>query len=272
MLKLTYFASTTIPVEAECITPDNLRDKSAMEIAHLPVQHGNRSVPLGEFFKVEGDPGDGNILLEGDCSRVKWVGASMASGKVTVQGDIGMHVGAEMTGGEIRVHGKATDWVGAEMRGGLIHVHGDAGHLVGAGYRGSRFGMLGGAILIDGKAGNEIGGTMRRGLIAIGGENGDFPGVNMIAGTIFLFGASGLRPGANMKRGSIVFFGPPPALLPSFRHACEYVPLFVPFYLKRLRQWGFGPAARTQLGKYRRYVGDLVSLARGEILVSCAPI
>src|SRR5438067_7955366 len=166
MLLLKYKSTTTIPVEAECITPDNLAGKSPADIAALPVQHGNAQVPLGEFFAVEGDAADREIVIEGDCSRVKLIGSGMTTGRITVRGDIGMHLGAEMKGGEIHVHGRAGDWVGAEMKGGRIHVHGDAGHLVGAAYRGSRHGMRGGVILVDGKAGNEIGGTMRRGFIA----------------------------------------------------------------------------------------------------------
>jgi formylmethanofuran dehydrogenase subunit C len=267
MLRLTYQSDTTIPVEAECITPDNLAGKSLAEIAALPVQHGNAAVPLGEFFQVEGDAGDRDILVEGDCSRVKLIGADMASGRITVRGNVGMHLGAEMTGGEIVVHGRAGDWVGAEMRGGRIHVHGDAGHLVGAAYRGGRFGMRGGAILIDGKAGNEIGGTMRRGLIAVGGDVGDFAGVSLIAGTVLLFGQPGVRLGAGMKRGSVVLFGAEPALLPTFRYDCTYRPVFLELYLRQLRAWGFGPAALFVGGLYRRFSGDLVALGKGEVLL-----
>src|SRR5262245_31337426 len=165
MLLLKYKSDTTIPVEAEVLTPDNLAGKSPAEIAALPLQHGNASVPLGEFFTVEGDAGDREIVIEGDCSRVKWIGAGMTGGRLTVRGSAGMHLGAEMVDGEVHVHGDAGDWVGAEMRGGRIHVRGNAGHLAGAAYRGSRAGMRGGVILIGGNAGNEVGSTMRRGLI-----------------------------------------------------------------------------------------------------------
>ena len=148
MLRSRYHGTTTIPVEAECITPDNLAGKSLAEIAALPVQHGNAPAPLGEFFTSRATPAIGEVVVEGDCSRVKLVGAGMTSGPAsTIRGNVGMHLGAEMTGGEIVVHGNAGDWVGAEMRGGRIHVHGDAGHLVGAAYRGSRLGMRGGVIL-----------------------------------------------------------------------------------------------------------------------------
>jgi formylmethanofuran dehydrogenase subunit C len=266
MLVLRYRSTTTIPVEAEIITPDQLAGKSTAEIAALPVQHGNAQAPLGEFFSVEGDAADQDVLVEGDCGRVKLLGAMMKSGKLTIRGNAGMHVGAEMTGGEIQVHGSAGDWVGAEMRGGRIHVHGDAGHLVGAGYRGSRLGMRGGVILIDGKAGNEIGSAMRRGLIAIGGDTGDFPGVSLIAGSVFVFGTPGIRVGANMKRGTVALFGPEAPLLPTFRFDCVYRPVFMNLYLRQLARWGFAPAAHHRDGCYRRYSGDLVSLGKGEIL------
>jgi formylmethanofuran dehydrogenase subunit C len=267
MLFLKYHGTTTIPVEAECITPDNLAGKTAAEVAALPVQHGNAPAALGDFFHAKGDAGDGEVVLEGDCSRVKWVGAGMTGGRLTVRGNVGMHLGAEMKGGEIRVDGNAGDWVGAEMRGGRIHVHGDAGHLVGAAYRGSRLGMRGGAILIDGRAGNEIGGTMRRGLIAVGGASGDFAGVSLIAGSIFLFGPCGARPGAGMKRGTLAFVGTQPELLATFRYACTYRPVFLALYLRRLRDWGFPIDDRFLGGRWRRFCGDQVALGKGEALV-----
>ncbi len=266
MLYLRYHGTTTIPVEAEVLTPDQLAGKTAADIAALPVQHGNAQAPLGEFFTVEGDASDQEVVIEGDCTRVKWLGAGMRSGKLTVRGNAGMHVGAEMSGGELHVHGNAGDWVGAEMRGGLLHVHGDAGHLVGAGYRGSRLGMRGGVLLVDGKAGNEIGSGMRRGLIAIGGDTGDFTGIGLIAGSVFVFGEPGVRTGANMKRGTIALFGKPAALLPTFRFDCVYQPVFMPLYLNHLVRAGFPPAAAHLAGSYRRYSGDLVSLGKGEVL------
>jgi formylmethanofuran dehydrogenase subunit C len=265
MLRLTYHSDTRIPVEAECITPDNLAGKSAPEVTRLAVQHGNATLALGDFFRVEGDAADGEVLVEGDCGRVKLVGAEMRTGRITVRGNIGMHVGAAMRGGEIVVHGAAADWVGAEMRGGRIHVHGDAGHLVGAGYRGSRHGMRGGAILIDGKAGNELGSAMRRGLIAVGGDAGDFAGVGLTAGSVFVFGRPGARTGAGMKRGTVAVFSEP-ALLPTFRFDCVYRPVFVRLYLRQLLAWGFRAAAPFLEGSFRRYSGDLVALGKGEIL------
>jgi formylmethanofuran dehydrogenase subunit C len=268
MLLLKYHGTTPVPVEAECLTPDTLTGKTLTEIAALPVQHGNREAPLGEFFAVSGGSSDQEVVIEGDCGRVKLIGAGMSMGRITIRGNVGMHLGAEMSGGEIQVHGQAGDWVGAEMRGGRIHVHGDAGHLVGAAYRGSRVGMRGGVILIDGKAGNEIGSTMRRGFIAVSGDTGDFVGVSLVAGTIFIFGAPGIRTGAGMKRGTIALFGASPQLLPTFRPGCVYRPVFMRLYLRQLRQWGFAAADMARDGWFKRYSGDLVALGKGEVLVA----
>src|SRR5213080_3325166 len=103
MLRLSYLGTATVPVEAEAITPDNLAGKAPAEIAALPVQYGNHPAPLGEFFRVEGDAADGDILIEGDCGRVKWLGAGMTRGRITLRGNAGMHLGAEMRGGEIHL-------------------------------------------------------------------------------------------------------------------------------------------------------------------------
>jgi formylmethanofuran dehydrogenase subunit C len=266
MLHLKYTSTSTIPVEAECLTPDTLAGKSLAEIAAFPVQHGNAQAPLGEFFGVEGDTGDRDIRIEGDCSRVKLIGAGMTSGRITIQGNAGMHLGAEMKGGEIQVHGHTGDWPGAEMRGGRIHLHGDAGHLAGGAYRGSQVGMRGGAILIDGKAGNEVGCGMRRGLIVVGGDTGEFAGMGLVAGSIFVFGQPGVRTGAGMKRGTIAVFGGKPQLLPTFRYDCVYRPVFLRIFLRQLQAWGVGVAEEQLHGSYERYSGDLVSLGKGEVL------
>jgi formylmethanofuran dehydrogenase subunit C len=180
-----------------------------------------------------------------------------------------MHLGAEMRGGEIFVSGNAADWVGAQMHGGRIHIRGNAGDLVGAVYRGGRRGVTGGEILIDGDAGSEIGHTMRRGLIAVGGRAGDAVGFNLIAGSILLFGEVGIRPGAGMKRGTIVLCGKktPPKMLPTFKFAGVSQPVFLRFYLLRLRELGFFMADECFQADYHRYCGDFLELGKGEILI-----
>jgi formylmethanofuran dehydrogenase subunit C len=257
-----------IPLEAESLTPDACAGKTLAEIERLPVFHGNRAERLGDFFTVAGATDD-TIRIEGDCSRVKYIGKGMSRGRVEVVGNAGMHLGAEMRGGEILVRGDVGDWAGAEMRGGLLRVEGGAGHLLGAGYRGSPKGMRGGTILIAGGAGNEVGCAMRRGLIVVGGSVSDFAGVMMLAGSLFVLGRLGSRAGAGMKRGTIVTYGSAgdPALLPTFRFDCEYRPTWLRLYLRRLAALGFAVPDDGRDGVYRRYSGDFTELGKGEILV-----
>lgn len=267
-MTLTYPCPSPIPVEFEGITPDRLQGRSLAEIERIDVLCGNRRVPLAELFRVAGDPSDSRIDLEGDLRGVHRIGAGMTSGELVVHGDAGRHVGAGMSGGTIRVAGDAGDWAGAEMRGGLIHIGGSAGDHAGAAYAGSRRGMTEGTILIAGAAGDGVGRSMRRGLVAIGGGCGESAGFGMIAGTILVFGPCGPYPGAEMRRGTIGLFGPgSPRLLPSFRRAGRFTPLFLRLIEQELTRLGFPLAPGLCGGELALYHGDLLSLGKGEVWV-----
>ncbi|HZW32867.1 MAG TPA: formylmethanofuran dehydrogenase subunit C [Isosphaeraceae bacterium] len=271
-LTLSYEAQTTVPVEIEGVIPDRLRDKTRAEIERLEVFLGNKKVPLAELFRIEGDLSDGRIDFEGDLRGVHYIGYGMTEGEIHVHGNAGRHVGGEMTGGTIRVEGNAGDWVGGEMHGGLIQVQGSAGHLIGAAYRGSKKGMTGGTILIGGDVGSEIGAAMRRGMLAVGGACGDAAGFNMIAGSIFVFGPCGIRTGAGMRRGTIGLFGPePPKLLPTFRQAGRFKPLFLRLVLRELTQFGLPVDAGLLDRELLLYHGDLVALGKGEVWMRANP-
>jgi formylmethanofuran dehydrogenase subunit C len=268
-LTLTLRQPTSIPIEVDTVRLETVRGQSLDQIRATPVQYGNKQPTLGEFFDAQGSAAeDDHLIWAGDCSKVKLIATGLTSGRVTVEGNAGMHLGAEMTGGEVVCTGDAADWVGAEMKGGRIRIRGNAGHCVGAVYRGGRRGMTGGEILIDGNAGNEVGHTLRRGLIAIGGQAGDALGFNLLAGSIFVFGAMGIRPGAGMRRGTIALFDPnAPPMLPTFKYACTYRPDFLRVYLLHLRRLGFAVPDSALTSAYRRYSGDLLELGKGEILI-----
>jgi formylmethanofuran dehydrogenase subunit C len=264
-LTLSLRGNLGVPLEAECISADQLAGLSVTDVEALPVLSGNRTACVGDFFKVVGEK-DGEVRVEGDLRRVKMIGAGMSTGRIVVDGNVGQHLGMGMVGGEIVINGDAGDWLGPEMSGGRITVKGNAGHMVGSAYRGSRIGMRGGEIVVLGNAGNEIGNAMRNGLIAVGGNGGDFAGVNMLAGTIVIFGRSGDRPGAGMRRGSIAIMEQT-ALLPTFMFSCAYRPVYLRLYLLYLRQLGL-PVSDAQIAaRYRRWCGDSVFLNRGEVLV-----
>jgi len=254
-----------VPVEAEAICPDRFAGRSPAEIGSLPVAYGNQRACLGDFFTI-GDDGRQEVVVAGDLRGITMIGAGMSVGLITVHGDAGMHLGAGMRGGRIVVHGNAADWAGAEMRGGQIFIHGHAGHGVGAGYRGSPKGMNRGLIVVDGNTGDETGSAMRRGLIVVGGGTGDYPGAFMIAGTVLVFGRLGGRPGAGSKRGTILA-GRAGELLPSYRYACCYAPVFVSLMLRYLAGEGVDVPAAWRDARFRRYCGDLTALGKGEILI-----
>ena len=273
-LVLTLRRLPTVPLEAEVLSPDRLVGLDPSAIAALPVFHGKRSYPLGEFFRVEivGPPAPSALPdtfvmdIHGDLSKVKWVGRSMSRGQLRIYGPAGMHLGAYMSGGQIEVFGRAGDWVGAEMTGGTILIHGDAGGQLGAAYRGSSVGMRGGLILVDGSAGIEIGMRMRRGTIVVRGAVRDFAGLQMTGGTIFLLGGAELRTGAWMTRGTIVTLTPI-TLLPTFTHSCLYRPTFLSLYARYLQPYGIHIPHGSHHGFYHRWLGDAAVPGKGEILI-----
>lgn len=266
-LSLSWNASTALPIDADCLRPEQLAGLPPTEVARLPVHAGNRTVELGELFRIAGDGGDQHVLLEGDLRRVHGIGRRMSAGRLSIRGDVGHRLGTEMSGGSIHLQGSAGDWTGAEMRGGLLHIRGSAGHQLGAAYPGARLGMRDGTIVVEGSAGDDVGLAMRRGLIAVSGAVGMGPGRAMIAGSIFAFGPVGRRAGAGMKRGTLALFGDEPVdVLPTFRLANRYRPPFVTLYLRALQDLGFPIPHTAYEGMFERYNGDLLETGKGEIL------
>jgi formylmethanofuran dehydrogenase subunit C len=264
-LTLTLREPPTVPLETEGLTPDGFAGRSLGEIEALTVWHGNRRAQLADFFAVSGN-GDGEMRVEGDLGRVKFLGAGMTAGRLTIAGDAGMHTGADMRGGELIVEGDVREFAGTGMRGGRLVVQGSAGHDLGGPYPGERAGMRGGEILVHGDAADQVGAGLRRGLIAVAGRIGDAAGLRMLAGTIVALGGLGATPGAAMRRGTIVAMSRV-TLLPTFAFACSYRPPFLRLYLRHLRALGL-PLTDEQIeGRYARWSGDGLELRRGEILI-----
>ena len=99
MLNLTLRTPSSVPIELDGLLPERLSGLSLLEVAKLPVQHGNRSEPLGEFFDVRPDSdGLADLHIAGDTRNVKHIGAGMTRGSIYVEGPVGMHSGARMSG------------------------------------------------------------------------------------------------------------------------------------------------------------------------------
>jgi formylmethanofuran dehydrogenase subunit C len=275
VLKLRYFGETLIPIEAENITPDLIAGKQLSEIEMLPVYTGNRQQNLSELFEISGDVanevGDQMIVVEGETNLVKYIGSSMSSGKIIVEGNAGMHLGSKMTGGEIQVKGSVDDWAGAEMSGGYIRVNKNAGNRLGSGYRGSSEGMIGGVIVVDGNVGQECGAFLRRGMIVIRGAVSPFLGVHMNGGQIFAFGQVSKRLGASAKGngGFIACFGGVEQMLPTYIYDSTYKPNFMRVYLQQLSEnLEVKEAAKFMDTPFERFSGDLACGGNNEIFVA----
>ncbi|MBY0522546.1 MAG: formylmethanofuran dehydrogenase subunit C [Gemmataceae bacterium] len=264
MITLTLKDQPNVPLEAENLCPDVTASLTNDQVRALPVYLGKRKCRADDFFAIEGEASD-ELTIRGDAARVKWIGRGMTRGRITIEGNAGMHLGAHMKGGAIEVTGNASDWAGAEMAGGFIRIHGNAGGQIGAAYRGSMSGMKDGTILIGGSAGLELGMRMKRGIIAVKGLVRDFAGLQMKGGTIFLLGGAEIRTGAWMVRGTIVTLSPI-KLLPTFSSACTYNPTFLRLYAKHLATLGISLPCEPQRGTYQRYTGDTSVPGKGEIL------
>lgn len=260
MIVLTPIREFKVPVFAECISPDVFEGKNLAQIGQLLIYEGNREKKLQELFKVEEtETAEGiaepAITIQGDVSRVKYIGARMTKGEIIINGSVGMHLGEEMKGGKISVHGNAGGWAGSAMKGGVIEIHGDAGDYLATPYRGSTQGMSGGKIIVHGNAGVDAGAYMRKGIIKVYGNAGQFAGMGMHDGMIYVKGNCDGRAGSCMTGGTIVISGFIESILPSFTfdglkkkvkiEESEVVDM--PFYL---------------------FIGDLTENGKGKLYVS----
>ncbi len=267
-LILRWKDTSHLPVEGESLRPDAFGTLSMADVARQSLPVGNGSAEIGELFAIEGDTGDGQLVLEGDLRPIRRIGLGMTSGELTIHGDVGSGAGQGMLGGMLRVHGSVGDSAGAGMRGGRIHIRGSAGHNLGGSLPGARSGMREGVILVEGDVGHDAGLAMRRGLIAVSGSCGDGLGRAMIAGSIFAFGPIGTGSGSGMKRGTLALFGAsPPRIGPTFAASGFDRPPFLTIYLRKLVEWGFPVPPSAFSGTMSRYNGDRAEQGQGEILV-----
>ncbi len=229
-----------IPVIVDSLTPDKLSGKSEAEIKAVKVWWGNREENTGDLFEVsvEGEAGSAEevkVVMEGDLTRVKYIGAGMKTGEIVANGDVDMHCGALMEGGKITVKGNADCWAGREMRGGELIIEGDAGANLCAMYRGETTGMTGGKVIVHGNAGECAGQYMAGGEILIKGNADILAGLNMKGGKITIEGDA-IMPGADMTGGEILIKGKVEDMIPSFK---------------------FVETTTIEGEEYRKYTGDL---------------
>jgi formylmethanofuran dehydrogenase subunit C len=207
-----------LPIEAECIVPKNFIGPERT----FYVWKGNKKLDIRDVFHIRRE-GHANsvdkveIIIRGDSSHIKRIGEYMDGGKITIEGDIGMHCGNFMSDGVIEIMGNADSWLGREMNGGTIICHGDAADYAGSGYRGEKHGMKGGKIEIMGDVGEFAGETLAGGEIIIHGNAGDMPGADMKDGVLVIRGDCS-RACGNMTGGICTVLGTVHDMLPTFKN------------------------------------------------------
>ncbi len=221
-ITLTMKNQPDLYLEADNISPDVFAGKKTAEIAALHVYEGNTQHTLGEFFEVSGSAGataaDTRIVVNGDVSRVKYIGMKMTGGEIVVNGSPDMYVGAWMQGGRIHVKGDVDAFAGTGMKGGEIVIDGNAGNYLGAAYRGDWRGMKGGRIHVKGNAGSDVGYFMLGGEIVVDGDVDVHVGTHAEGGRIVVKGNAKSRLGGQMVEGEIYVFGTIDVMMPGFAY------------------------------------------------------
>lgn len=271
LLRLTLRQPPPGRISLAGIVPDRLATMSTAEIERLPLRWGRETPALGEFFSVAGTPGP-HLVFEGMDARFCDAARGMAAGECEIEGEAGDFVAAELAGGRVTVRGSVGAFAASGMRAGELHVSGDAGERLGAALPWLAAGMQGGRVIVDGNAGARCGDKLRRGEILIGGDAGDFCAARMVAGTIAVGGRAGAHAGYGMRRGTLLLFGAGVALSPTFVETAFVSEV----YLRLLRRhWraslgeGAFAARANEAAEWcgRRWLGDLASDGRGEIIV-----
>lgn len=259
---------------ARILQPCLLCHLTPAQVQRLPLEDAQRFGKIGDWFDVSIGPSESTVhqlVLEGDCSGLDFVGHSMSAGTLLVVGDVGRGAAWQMSGGQMQVSGNVGSHAATSMTGGALRIDGSAGDFLAGPAPGQRVGLATGSIRIAGGAGDFLGRRMRSGLIAVGGSVGQYPGIDMVAGTIAVGGALPETAGWGMKRGTLFCGSPPEKLAGGFSHPRLETPAVWPLLRWWLRQRA-APGSlldlilQTQGFPLYRSLGDRATWGMGEII------
>lgn len=254
-------------IEMSPLSPHLIVGKSIADIGSIKLVAGKRTYRTDELFNISGTDGH-QLVIKKSCDKLDFVGCDMESGSIEINGDVGAYLGKGMNGGNIYVKGNIGIFAACEMKKGTIRIDGNAGDFLGSALPGNKKGMQGGLVLIHGDVGARLGDIMRRGTILVEGNAGDYCGSRMIAGTIAIMGKTGNHIGYGMNRGTLLLWHKP-KLSPTFADCGAHtLSSFLPLLFRSFRRLDskFADLDR-EFHRITRYVGDLSSLGKGEILV-----
>ena len=222
---LTVKTAPELYLECENVNPDAFAGKKAAEIAKLGAFQGKEISTLGDYFTITGDAGetaaDTKIIVNGDCTKMKYLGAKMTAGEMIVNSPCDMYTGAWMKGGKLTVNGDVHSFCGLALAGGEFTINGNAGNYLGAAYRGDWRGMSGGVLRVKGNAGSDVATFMIGGEMIIGGDVDIHLGTHMEGGKIVLKGNANRRVGGQLVKGEIYVFGKINVMMPGYKPVGE---------------------------------------------------
>lgn len=251
-------------VDCSPLTPDQLTGKNTADIAALTLQSGKQTLRVDNLFDISGDDAN-DIVFKNSHTKLDFIGKAMASGSITIHGDVGSYLAFQMKNGTITLHGNASDFAASGMAKGLLHIHGNVGDFLGAAIVGDRKGMKGGTVIVTGNAGERVGDQMRRGMILIEGNAGSYCASRMLAGTIGVLGTVGDYVGFSMRRGTIILTKTP-KLHATLQDCGTHTLPFLSLMFKALGKLPSKFASISQ-NRVQRFAGDLANDGKGEILV-----
>ena len=218
---LTVKKTPELFLECEHVNPDAFAGKKADQIAKLGAYQGKEISTLGDYFTIAGEAGataaDTKIVINGDCTKMKYIGAKMTAGEVVVNSACDMYTGSWMKGGKLTVNGDVHSFCGLAMAGGEFTINGNAGNYLGAAYRGDWRGMSGGVLRVKGNAGSDVASFMIGGELIIEGDVDIHLGTHMEGGKIILKGNANRRVGGQMVKGEIYVFGRINVMMPGYK-------------------------------------------------------
>jgi len=222
---LTVKKQPELYLECENVNPDVLAGKNAGEIAKLPAYQGREMSTLGDYFTIAGESGataaDTKIVVNGDCTKMKYLGAKMTAGEMVVNSACDMYTGSWMKGGKLTINGDVHSFCGLAMAGGEFTINGNAGNYLGAAYRGDWRGMSGGVLRVKGNAGSDVASFMIGGTLIVEGNVDIHLGTHMEGGTIILKGNANRRVGGQLVKGTIYVFGSINVMMPGYKPVGE---------------------------------------------------
>ena len=265
-LSLRLHSTPAERLDMSALNPAKLAGLNAGEIARIALGDGVKPARVGDYFKVEGTPGE-TLLIETSSDRLDNIGAENASGVIIIEGNVGAYAGRKMRGGRLEIRGNAGAFLASSLEDGVIVVAGSAAENLGAPLRGERDGITGGTVVVKGSVGTAAGARMRRGTIIVNGSVGDGAGERMMGGTIWTESGFGAEAGIQMRRGTLI--GPRvDAMRPTFVD-CGLHELGILNIMSRYLKASLGDLAPRAINvPVRRYAGDMASIGRGEILLT----